>query len=160
MDIQEPEFKFVRDVIRHVLSDYWPGIQWTPCGIFVHRNHDSPFSPAIQRKIDEILNMKGVMLHENYDEWVSREFISRWQHEEFCRQAIEAMVSPGPEEVKMHFLVVCASLSLIAALSVFYGLREAPDFSLKLILKHFEYLLNLGVITETFWIELEMFCAL
>ncbi|GFV79873.1 hypothetical protein TNCV_1726981 [Trichonephila clavipes] len=63
-----PEFKFARDVIRYVLTEYWPGTHWNLSGFFVESDFDSPCTPAVQDMIKFFLDNNGVQLHAFYDE--------------------------------------------------------------------------------------------
>ncbi|GFU59821.1 hypothetical protein NPIL_332841 [Nephila pilipes] len=153
-------FKFIRDVIRYVLIEYWPGIHWTPCGIFVHQNHDSPFTPSVQRIIQNTLDNNVVWIYKEYDNHFPTKNISAQQHYGFCLELTERMGEPQPENLTLYFLAICVTVSLITALSVLYDVREAPHISHILLFSYFAELVNLGAITDTFWEELQYMCEL
>ncbi|GFS47482.1 hypothetical protein TNIN_189641 [Trichonephila inaurata madagascariensis] len=62
-----PEFKFARDVIRYVLTEYCPETHWNPSGIFVEYDFDSPCTPDVQDTIKTFLDDNFVELHAPYD---------------------------------------------------------------------------------------------
>ncbi|GFQ83937.1 hypothetical protein TNCT_704551 [Trichonephila clavata] len=153
------EFKFARDIIHYVLTEYWPGIHWNPSGIFIEHDLDSPCTPAVQEMIKFILDNNYVVLHSLYDGYFPDQNVTERQHYEFCQNVIcrPSMISDTAYAIKA-FLVLCASLSLFTALSVVYGVNEAPVITHRLILRCFTSLQNLNLITDTFWEELQSFC--
>ncbi|GFS91566.1 hypothetical protein NPIL_460291 [Nephila pilipes] len=153
MAIRGPEFMFARDVIRYVLCEYFTGVNWTPSGIFVHQNHDSPFNNTILEVFNFYLDLFGVSIYEIYEKRFPEKKLSAQQHWEFCKEVIEK--SYFSTEAIYSFLNVCAKLSLIATFSFLCGVLDAPDISHRLILRYFETLKSLGLISETFWEEME-----
>ncbi|GFS91577.1 hypothetical protein NPIL_460341 [Nephila pilipes] len=154
---KSPEYMFATDVIRYVLVEYWTGLNWMPSGIFVHQYHGSPFSPAVQRIIKETLDSNGAMLHEKYDQRFPVKNIFSHHHYEFCQELIQNEVEN--EDVRVIFLSMCAVLTFVTALSVLYGIKEAPDICHRAILGHFLKLRNRGSITDTFWEEMQVMCV-
>lgn len=152
------EYKFVRDVIRYVLSEYWPGVHWNPTGMFLDHDNDSPFTPAVKMIIRQILDDNAVDLHRSYDEVFPVKNIFSYQHYELCQHMISSIIVSEIEDVKFIFLTLCASVSLYTALSVLYGIKEAPYISHGLILKYFISLRSIGLITNNFWNDLEFSC--
>ncbi|GFQ68840.1 hypothetical protein TNCT_27661 [Trichonephila clavata] len=75
-----PEFKFSRDVIRYVLTEYWPGTHWNSSNMFIEHDLDSPFTPAVQEMIKFILDDNGVELHYLYDGYFPDKNITARQH--------------------------------------------------------------------------------
>ncbi|GFQ68925.1 uncharacterized protein TNCT_633581 [Trichonephila clavata] len=156
-----PEFKFARDVIRYVLTEYWPGTHWNPSGMFIEYDLDSPCTPAVQELMKNILDDGGVDLHAFYDECFPDKNITVLQHYEFCQYIKYRMIMVDePEDAKEAFLVLCGSLSLFTALSVVYGVNDAPFVTHREILRYFKSLQYLDLITDTFWMELQTFCEL
>ncbi|GFS47485.1 uncharacterized protein TNIN_189661 [Trichonephila inaurata madagascariensis] len=154
-----PEFKFARDVIRYVLTEYWPGTHWNPSGIFVEYDHDSPCTPDVQYMIKKFLDENGVELHQSYDEYFRNKNIPPQQHYEFCQEITSSLIMINESaEAKCAFLTLCASLSLFTALSVVYGVNVAPVITHRLILHFFTSLQNREFITDTFWMDLQTFC--
>ncbi|GFS47487.1 uncharacterized protein TNIN_189671 [Trichonephila inaurata madagascariensis] len=154
-----PEFKFARDVIRYVLTEYWPGTHWNPSGIFVEYDLDSPCTPDVQYVMRDFLDKKNVDLHESYDGYFPNKNISPQQHYEFCQKITSSLIMMNESaEVIYTFLKLCASLSLFTALSVVYGVNAAPVITHRLLLRYFTSLQNRKFITDTFWMELQTFC--
>ncbi|GFU51765.1 hypothetical protein NPIL_274221 [Nephila pilipes] len=153
------EFMFVRDVIRYVLVEYWSAINWTPNGIFVHQNQDSLFNTSVKGMMEKILDKNVRKIGNTYINRFLGRNISGQQHLEFCKELIETLGEPKPEEVTIFFLDVCANLSLITGFSVLYDVIEAPHITHILIFGYFTKLTDLGVITNSFWKELLSNCA-
>ncbi|GFV79884.1 uncharacterized protein TNCV_1727091 [Trichonephila clavipes] len=154
-----PEFKFARDVIRYVLTEYWPGTHWNPSGIFVEYDLDFPCTPVVKGMIKKFLDNKGVQLHACYDGYFRNKHISPQRHYKFCQKITSRLIlMNNSANAKYTFLTLCASLSLFTALSVVYGINAAPVITHGLILSYFRSLQNLHFITNTFWIELHTFC--
>ncbi|GFQ83939.1 hypothetical protein TNCT_704571 [Trichonephila clavata] len=155
MTLLSPEFKFIRDVIRYVLSDYWPGTHWNPSGMFLNRDSDSPFTPVMQEIIKDILEDHALDLHMCYDAYFPDKNITSKQHYKLCKEKSEKMMEDNYEDILYKFIVVCAFLSLFTALSVVYGVDDAPIITHRVILRQFESLKNANVITDTFWDDLQ-----
>ncbi|GFS91562.1 hypothetical protein NPIL_460271 [Nephila pilipes] len=153
MTIPGPEFMFARDAIRYVLCEYFPGVNWTPSGIFVYQNHDSPFNNPIREVFKVYLDLIGASIFEKYERRFPEQNPSAEQHWEFCEEVMEK--SYVSEEGIYSLINVSTKLSLIATFSFLCGVLDAPDISHRLILRYFETLKSLGLISETFWEELE-----
>ncbi|GFQ83941.1 uncharacterized protein TNCT_704581 [Trichonephila clavata] len=154
-----PEYKFIRDVIRYVLSDYWPGTHWNPSGMFLVQDSDSPFTPAVQKRIKNILDDNALDLHRYYDGYFPDKNITSKQHYELCKNRSERMTEAEHEDVIYVFVYLCASLSLFTALSVVYGVDEAPIVTHRLILRYFVSLKDGNVVTDSFWDDLHSLCG-
>ncbi|GFV79864.1 hypothetical protein TNCV_1726891 [Trichonephila clavipes] len=153
-----PEYKFIRDVIRYVLSEYWPGTHWTPSGIFLVHDSDTPFTPAVQEVIKDILDDNAVELHRYYDEHFPDKNITVNNHFELCKQRCESLTEDKNDDVLYTFIIMCACLSLFTALSVLYGVKSAPNVTHRLILRYFEALKYANVITDSFWNDFQSVC--
>ncbi|GFS91573.1 hypothetical protein NPIL_460321 [Nephila pilipes] len=157
INTESPESMFVRDVIRYVLVEYLPDLNWTPSGIFVQQNCDSPFSPAIESVIVETLDRIGATILQKYEQRFPKRNLSPQKHFEYCVEIIEK--SYGTEQVNAYLLAVCAIVSMFTAISVSFDVMEAPDISHELIVRYFETLKSRGLIADTFWADLENICA-
>ncbi|GFS91571.1 hypothetical protein NPIL_460311 [Nephila pilipes] len=143
---RSPEFMFVRDAIRYVLSEYWTRFNWTPSGIFVHQNSDSPFNSAVQRSLKNYLDTHGWQIHEKYCVYFQEKKFSAEKHYELCRKIIENQNDAA--DVKITVLKLCAIVSYITAVSVHYGTLEAPEISHSFI---FGYYAKLRKVLEDEW---------
>ncbi|GFT60459.1 hypothetical protein NPIL_165551 [Nephila pilipes] len=98
------------------------------------------------------------MIHEKYDKIFPAKTLSPKQHYELCQELIEKVAYLEPEDVRINFIALCVTISLVTALSCLYGVIEAPNISHRLILRYLAKLTHLGVITNTFWEELQSIC--
>ncbi|GFV79881.1 hypothetical protein TNCV_1727061 [Trichonephila clavipes] len=154
-----PEYKFIRDAIRYVLSEYWPGTHWTPSGMFLVRDSDSPFTPAVQEIIKSVLDDNAVDLHRYYDKYFLDKNITSQQHYELCKAKSERMKEGKYEDIAYVFTFVCACLSLFTALSVLYGVDDAPIITHRLLLRYFVSLKNANAIMDSFWDDFQSLCG-
>ncbi|GFS47478.1 hypothetical protein TNIN_189621 [Trichonephila inaurata madagascariensis] len=154
-----PEYKFIRDVIRYVLSEYWPGTHWTPSGMFLVQDSDSPFTPVVQEIIKTILDDNAVDFHRCYDEYFPDKNITPNQHYELCIDKSESLIDGEYEDVIYVFIFMCACLSLFTALSVLYGVDAALIVTHWVILRYFESLKYANVITDSFWDDFQSACS-
>ncbi|GFS91568.1 hypothetical protein NPIL_460301 [Nephila pilipes] len=150
------ECMLVRDIIRYVLLVYWPDINWTPSGIFVDQDSDSPFNSIVQRSVKKYLDIYGWMINEKYYEHFNERKFSAKKHCEICREIIENQNNFADGRIVVFGL--CSILSYITALSVSRGIRAAPRISHVLILGYFPILRNRGLIGDTFWEDFQNLC--
>ncbi|GFS91564.1 hypothetical protein NPIL_460281 [Nephila pilipes] len=86
---EEMTCMMVRDIIRYVLLEYWPGINWTPSGIFVDQNMDSPFNVLVKRAVEKFLDTFRRKIREMYTEYLQDRTFSVERHFDICRVIIE-----------------------------------------------------------------------
>ncbi|KAF8787556.1 hypothetical protein HNY73_009139 [Argiope bruennichi] len=143
------EHKFARDLIRFVLHENWPSLQWKPTGIFLEPSFDSPFTPQFQDAVMRELEYSKHRHQAFYEKYFSNKSILRDKYYELLSKAKDVFVNNGfHPKYLVEFSVLLAKF---AGFSYFWGLTTAPEQSYELLVAAMRELKLLGRFEDSAW---------
>ncbi|KAF8787554.1 hypothetical protein HNY73_009137 [Argiope bruennichi] len=157
LEEQIRDIKLVKTLLRYVLHDYYPAINWKPYGIFHGDTDNSPCCVTIKSAIKLHLDTYGGDIHEFYDEdFTQKDGIGDRCHSEVL-EYVKDDFEMKPFEFSKFLNYFCMSAEY-AALSYLYGVKRAPLITLQILCTTMREMREYGIITEDFWNDFEKFC--
>ncbi|GBM50590.1 hypothetical protein AVEN_70230-1 [Araneus ventricosus] len=151
------DIKLVKGLLRYVLHDYYPAVNWKPGGIFLEEIDNSPCSVAIKSAMKLHLDANGGEIHSFYDEDFPRKgVINNKEHLDILRYLKSVFeIDPFDNARFLNYLCMCAEY---AALSYLYGAKRAPLLTLQIISTMMKEMRESGKISQDVWSDFEKYC--
>lgn len=151
------DIKLIKDLLRYVLLDYYPTVNWKPDGIYLEEIDDSPSSAIIRSATKLHLDANGGEIHSFYDEdFPNKDIIDNKEHFDILMYLKSVFESKSFDNASfLHYL--CMN-SEYAALSFLYGVKRAPLMTLQVICAMMSEMRESGKITHSVWKDFETYC--
>ncbi|GBM50595.1 hypothetical protein AVEN_70233-1 [Araneus ventricosus] len=153
------DFGFVKNLLRCVLLECYPTLNWKPNGVFAEDSMNSPFSLVVKSAVKMCLESSRENIRDDFElDFPCRDSISnRGLLDHLLCFKLVYEKHPFYNASFLEFLCRCSEYTM---LSYWYGIQSAPQMTLQVICIMMREMRESGKITANFWKDFEDFCEI